>query len=206
MLNLFRMLGLAFITAILVGGCALQTEVIKLYEDTARAPQTYKRLLVVDLSSDHNQQQQFEDEVAGRLRREDVDAVPSYTMLDASQGLLQADINRVSDEIGADGILITHIASVDTKVEKVQGRESLRSTCRGGDPVDYFLYDHKILREPDSVKVAHTVIVITNLYDSKSRERIWTIQSTCFEKTTIADMLQDEATAIVRQLRTDELI
>lgn len=206
MLNIVRMLGPVYITAVLVGGCAPQTEVIKLYEDSARAPQSYKRLLVVDLSSDHNQQQQFEDEIAGRLHRENVDAVPSYTMLDASQGLLQADINRVSDEIGADGILITHIASIDTKVEKVQGREELRSTCRRGDPVDYFLYDHKIVREPDSVRVAHTVIVITNLYDAKSHERVWTIQSTCFEKTTIADMFQDEAIAIVRQLRIDELI
>lgn len=206
MQSIVRMLGLVSIAATIAAGCAPQTEVVKLYSDPARAPQTYKRLLVVDLSSDHNQQQQFEDEVALRLRREHVEAIPSHTLLDANAGLLQDDINRVSDEIGADGILVTHIASVDTSVDAVEGREEIQSTCRGGDPVDYFLYDHKVLREPDSVRLAHTVIVITNLYDAGSRDRVWTIQSTCFKKASMAGVLLDEANAIVRQLRIDELI
>lgn len=206
MRSVTRLLGLASIAAIIMGGCAPQAEVVKLYENSARTTPSFKRLLIVDLSSDHNQQQQFEDEIAVRLRQERVEAVPSYKRLDASNGLRQDDINRLSDEVGADGILVTHIASVDTSVDMKQGREDLKSTCRGGDPVDYFLYDHEMLREPDSVKVAHTVIVITNLYDARSHDRIWTIQSTCFEKTSIAETLLDEAEAIVRQLRIDELI
>lgn len=198
--------GLILIVAAIVAGCAPQTEVVKLYEDTTVVPRTFKRLLVVNLSSDHNQQQLFEDEIALKLRRAGVEAVSSYTRIDVSKGVLQDDINRVSDEVGADGILIAHIASVDTNIKNIRGREEIRSTCRSGDPVDYFLYDHKVLREPDSVKIANTIIVITNLYDSSSRDRIWTIQSTCFDKTSIAEMLGDEATAIVRQLRIDELI
>lgn len=33
--------------------------------------------------------------------------------------------------IGADGILVTHIASVDTKIDMVKGREEIKSTCFG---------------------------------------------------------------------------
>ena len=77
---------------------------------------------------------------------------------------------------------------------------------RGGDLVDLFLYDHEFIREPDSVKVAHTVTVVTNLYDVASRDRVWTIQSTCFDKASMEDVLLDEAIAIVRQLQIDELI
>ena len=206
MRRIARVLGLAVVVVLIIAACAPQTEVLKLYEDRTGAAPGYKRLLVVDLSTEHNQQQQFEDEIARRLRRERIEAVPSYTRLDAGNGILQDDINRLSEEVGADGILITHIASVDTSVDLEKGREDFKSTCRRGDPVDYFLYDHKVLREPDSVKVAHTVIVITNLYDARSRDRIWTIQSTCFEKTSIAETLLDEAEAIVRQLRIDGLI
>lgn len=206
MQSIVRMLGLAFIIAVLAGACAPQTEVVKLYDNKTRAPQTYRRLLVVDLSSEHNQQQLFENEVVARLRHEKVEATASHTLLDASNGLPRDDIRRVSSEIGADAILITHVASVDTRIDQVQGREDIQSTCRRGDPVDYFLYDHKVLREPDTVKVAHTVIVITNLYDAEDDDRIWTIQSTCFKKTSIAEVFLDEATAIVRQLRIDELI
>lgn len=206
MRSIARISGLVYAAAFVICGCAPQTEVVKLYENSTRAAQSYERLLVVDLSSEHNQQQQFEDEIASQLRQERVEAVPSYTRLDASKGLRQDDINRLSEEVGADGILVTHIASVDTSVDMEKGREDLKSTCRRGDPVDYFLYDHEVLRQPDSVKVAHTVIVITNLYDARSHDRIWTIQSTCFKKASVAETLLDEAEAIVRQLRIDELI
>ena len=206
MRGIVRVLVLIAAAAVVTVGCAAQTEVVKLYEDPAHASKTYKRLLVVNISSNHSQQRQFENEIVLRLRKERVDAVPSYTHLDASKGLLQDDINRVGEDVGADGILITHIASVDTSIDRVEGREDIESTCRGGDPVDFFLYDHKVIREPDSVKVALTVIVITSLYDSASRDRIWTIQSTCFEKTSISDTLLEEAIAIVKQLSIDELI
>lgn len=206
MRNAARRIIVILIGAFIVVACAPQTEVIKLYDDPARASKTFKRLLVVDISSNRSQQQLFENEIVNKLRRERVDAIPSYTLLDASKGLLQDDLNRVSQEIGADGILVTHVASVDTSVGKLQGRDEIRSTCRGGDPLDYFLYDHKVIREPDSVRLAETVIVITNLYDAVSHSRLWTIQSTCFEKSSMGEVLQDESTAIVRQLQIDQLI
>jgi hypothetical protein len=200
------MSGWILIAAVIVAGCASRTEVVKLYEDPARSAITYQRLLVVAISSDHSQQQQFESEVVRRLRDERVEAIPSYTKLDTSGGLPQDDIDGLARDVDADGILITHIASVDTRADVQQGREEIESTCRRGDPVDYFLYDHKIVREPDSVKLAHTVIVITNLYDVASNDRVWTIQSTCFKKTSLSEGLLDESKAIVRQLRIDELI
>jgi hypothetical protein len=206
MRSIVRMLGLVSVAATLAGGCAPQAEVVKLYDDPGRVAKTYTRLLVVDISSDHSQQQSFENEIALKLQRKQVDAIPSYTYLDASDGLLQDDINRVAEAVGADGVLVTHIVSVDISIDRVEGRREIESTCRGGDPVDYFLYDHKVISEPDSVKLAHTVIVISNLYDVGSQDRVWTIQSTCFEKTSMPAVLLDEANAIVRQLRMDQLI
>ncbi len=201
-----RALVLAMIALVAVGGCAPQTSVVKLFEDSTRAPNQYTRLLVVDVSSDYGQQATFESEIVAKLRHEQVDAVPIYTKLDTSKGVTQDEINKVADDIAADGILITHIASVDTDVDVVAGREQLKSTCRRGDPVDYFLYDHDLIAEPDTVKVAHTLVVISNLYDGRSHERIWTIQSTCFGKDSMSEVLIEEASAIVRQLRIDELI
>jgi hypothetical protein len=206
MRSVVRWIGLVAIAATIAGACAPQIEAVKLYDDPTRVSKSYKRLLVIDISSDRGQQQLFENEIVLKLRREQVEAIPSYTLIDSSNGLLQGDINRVSEEIGADGILVTHIASVDTDIDMVEGRKEIRSTCRGGDPVDYFLYDHEVLSEPDSVKLAHTVVVITNLYDADSQNRVWTIQSTCFEKTSMADVLLDNSNAIVRQLSVDQLI
>jgi len=193
---------------IVAGGCAQQppTETVKLFEDQSLVNKPYERLLVVDVSSDPAMQQLFEDEVVRGLKEEGVDAIPSHHNLNASEGILQEDIDKLSDELGTDGILITHIASVDTTLDMEEGREDILSTCRGGNPVDFFLYDREVLTEPDSIKIAHTVVVISNLYDSASRKRVWSIQSTCFEKSSMEEVLLDETEAIVRQLGIDKLI
>jgi len=89
---------------------------------------------------------------------------------------------------------------------EVEGRVDIKAECREGDLEDYFLYDYEVLKEPDTVRVALTVVAVTNLYDSGSGERLWTIQSTCFEKATMHEVLSDEAEAIANQLRYDRLI
>jgi hypothetical protein len=197
---------LASLVCGLIGACAPETAVVKLYEDSAQPSKTYKRLLVVDVASSHNDQQLFENAIVTRLKQEQVEAIPSYTLLDTSDGVTQDRINEVGVQVDADGILVVHIASLDTRTDTVTGREELKMTCRGGDPVDFFLYDHEFIKEPDSVKVAHTVAVISNLYDGESHERVWSIQSPCFEKASMSAVQREDATAIARQLRIDELI
>lgn len=202
----FRAVSLAAISLSLVTACAMQTEVVKLYDSPNRPADTYRRLFVVDVTRTQDQLVDFENEIADRLKQESVDGVPSYTLIESGAGVLQEDIYRASDEVGADAILVAHIASVDTTMDVEEGRDDMKFECRGGSPIDYFLYDHEVLSSPDSVKLAHTVVVVTNLYDAASRERIWTIQSTCFEKSTMREVLLEEANAIVRQLRIDKLI
>jgi len=182
------------------------TETVKLYEDMSRLPKTYERLLVIDISTDREMQIRFENEIVSGLSRVGVEGIQGHHSLESGDGILQDDIDRLSDELGTDGILITHIASIDTTIEREEGREDVLSTCRGGNPVDFFLYDHEVLSEPETIKVAHTVIVITHLYDSESHERIWSIQSTCFDKESIAETLLEETKAIIRQLQIDKLI
>ncbi|MCH9696210.1 MAG: hypothetical protein K0U72_16970 [Gammaproteobacteria bacterium] len=206
MRRIFPHLGLAMLLCGLIGACAPQTSVVKLYEDPEQASRTYNRLLIVDIAADSAQQQMFESEIVARLKQDGVDAIPAYTMLDTSNGVTQEDINTAGEQVRADAILVSHIASLDTQVDIIEGRQVLESTCRRGDPVDYFLYDHEIIAEPDSVKIAHTVAVISHLYDGSSHKRVWSIQSTCFEKASLSAALIEEATAIARQLRIDELI
>jgi hypothetical protein len=42
---------------------------------------------------------------------------------------------------------------------------------------------------------------VSNLYEAGSGTRLWTIQSTCFDKAHLDSVMRDEARAIVRQLR-----
>ena len=101
---------------------------------------------------------------------------------------------------------MTHIVSVDRRLDIEEGQTDIVVECRGGDPVDIFLYDNYEFKEPDNVRLAHTVVAVSSLYDVQSDQRIWTIQSTCFDKASMDEVLQEEAVAIVKQLGIDGLL
>jgi hypothetical protein len=194
------------ILSILFAGCAQQTEIVKLYDDTANLDRQYQKIFVVAIASNPGTRQRLEDMITAQLREQGVSARPAYSETGSKTTLLQEEINKAAENYGADAILITHIVSVDTKADIEKGRVDIVAECRGGDPADYFLYDYEELKVPDTVRLAHTVVAVTNLYDAGEARRVWTIQSTCFEKATMDEVLLDEARAIARQLKIDKLI
>jgi hypothetical protein len=196
----------AALLALAGSGCVPQTEVIKLYDNTDRAAQHYQRLLVVSVIDDPGTRRRLEELIAGNLNSTRATGIMAHQEVGLATNLLQEEIDAAAKYTGADAILMTHIVSVDTRVDVEEGRTDVVSECRGGEPLDYFLYDRREIKEPDTVKFAHTVIAVTSLYSAADGERLWTIQSTCFEKASMDDVLREEAGAIVRQLQLDDLI
>ena len=206
-MNIARLSSLLLtMTIVVIAACVQQTEVIKLYDNSARAGQKYERLLVISIVGDTGTRRRLEELITGHLEAANVTAIAGYTETGLKTTILQDEIDAAARSANADAILITHIVSVDTRLDIDTGRTDIISECRGGDPVDYFLYDHRELKEPDTVKIAHTVVAVSNLYDASDGERLWTIQSTCFEKASMDEVLREEAEAIVRQLQIDKLV
>lgn len=202
----FSLAVVAAVATLALSACAPQAKIERLHQDPEARGADYQRLLVVGISSDAEQRRRIEDLVTEQLEAARVSAVAGHTRLGLAPAVLQESIDQAASETGSDAILISHVVSVSTTAEVVEGRVDVISECRGGDPADYFLYDHHELREPDSVRFANEVVMVTSLYDTATEKRMWTIQSTCFEKADLDDVLQSEAKAIVKQLRRDGLI
>ena len=194
------------VIAVIVAGCAPQPAIEKLYQDPGAGAVAYERVLVVGIAAEPPQRRQIEDLLAGNLADRDVAAIRSYSQLGSSPVLQQDDIGAAAAATGSEAILIAHLVSVSEEMEVVEGRTELKFQCRGGNPIDYFLYDHEEIREPDSVSIAREVIMVANLYDAGTGSRVWTIQSTCFDKRELEAILDEEAHAIVRQLHRDRLV
>ncbi len=192
--------------AVALAGCATPTEVVKLHHDKSQPGAPYDKLMVVALAVDTDGRRRLEDLLTNDISTAGTAAISAYAIKGLTPSVLQQDIDDAAAEVSADAISTTHIVSVDEEVEFAEGRTEVLFECRGGDPADYFLYDHKELKLPDEIKVARTVVAVTNLYTAAGGRRIWTIQSTCFDKSSMDEVLQEEAKAIVRQLRHDRLI
>jgi hypothetical protein len=199
-----RMLAIGLVVAL--ASCAGSTTVQKLYQDPGARGQNFNRILVLSIASDAGERRQMEELVSSELAERVDSAIPSYKRLGLASVITQDALDMAAEAAKADAILITHVVSVSTSAEVRKGRVDIKSECRGGNPADYFLYDHKELREPDSVSFAHEVVVVSNLYDADTGTRLWTIQSTCVDKAELKSVMADEARAIVRQLRRDGLI
>jgi hypothetical protein len=202
----FRLTLAAVALSASVVSCGSHSTIDKLYQAPGARSAQYQRILVIGIASEPGQRRRIEDLIAAEFDDNEVTAVTGYSQLGPSPVLLQDEIDEAAAATNSDAILITHIVSVTAKPEITKGRVDIKSECRGGNPIDYFLYDHDELREPDSVAIAHEVVIVTNLYDARNGTRMWTIQSTCFEKTNLDPVLWQEARAIVRQLRRDRLI
>lgn len=186
--------------------CSSQTRIEKLYTDPEAHLAKYGNLLVIGIAGDADRRQRIEDLIVARLTDDRVSATAAYTRLGTSPVLLQDAIDEAARSSQSDGILIAHLVSASETPRHREGRVDVKTECRGGNPVDLFLYEHEELREPDSVTVAHEVTMVTNLYNAGNGKRIWTVQSTCFDKAEFDAVLRQEAKAIVRQLRTDGLL
>lgn len=198
---------LCYVAILIVAvGCAPQARVAKLYQDPEPRAAPYTQILVIGLATEPDQRRWMEDLLADELVGQRVVAIPGYTRLGSSPVLQQDDIDAAAKATRAGAILIAHLVSVSEQLEVAEGRIDIKPECRGGNPIDYFLYDHEEIREPDSVSIAREVIMVTNLYDARTGARVWTVQSTCFEKSAFEVILDKEARAIVQQLRRDRLI
>ncbi len=188
-----------------VAACVPQTEVIKLYDESAGLDKPYERVLVISVAGDTGTRRRLEELIAANLETAEVSAIAGYTQTGLKTTMLQEEIDAAARNANADAILITHIASVDTRVT-IEPGASILAECQGDQTMHYSLYEQGELKQDDSIHLAHTVVAVTNLYDSQSGQRLWTIQSTCFEKASMDEVLQEEAKAIVRQLQIDNLV
>ena len=201
--QLHKAASLVVLLAVL-SACSTQARIEKRYQDPAASQ--FEKLLVIAIARDGTERQRIEDLIVANFADDNIAAVAGYTRVGTSPVLLQDAIDNAAATTRSDGILITHLVSTSVDPDFREGRVEVTSECRGGNPVDFFLYDRDELREPDSVTIAHEVTMLTNLYEAGTGKRIWTIQSTCFDKADFDAVLRQEAEAIVRQLRRDGLV
>ena len=191
--------------AFLVAGCAPQSRVVTLHKATRDNADPYRRFLVVHVSDDSAQRQEFEDALLDQLHSHGIDAIAAHGVAGTTG---TADLDRafaVAGQVEADAVLRTQFASIKTETEVEEGRTDIQSTCRGGDLEDYFLYDYEVVTEPVTIKILHNVVTVSSVFDVATEENLWNIQSTCLERTSMDEIMADEASAIVNQLRYDGL-
>lgn len=188
---------------VIVSGCARTPTVVRADNPSAETPHPARNVLTVCPSDNLAQRTLLESLLVSRLRATGVAADASHLQMAGSEPVSESALRALASEQNYDAILVARIVSVDSEVERREGRTEIVARCRQSDPVSLFLYDYDEFKNPDEWRVAQTVALVSALYRAEDGRRLWAIQSTCYDKQSLRDAFTEQAETIVSWLQED---
>jgi len=171
----------------------------------------YKNVLVIFLASSFDSRRYLETEIVKKLAEHGADAVRSTSMMNSKVPVTRQTFQAMVDEIGADAVLVTQFADLQTKGTVVDMNPRATYNFR---PTWYYNVWSVELTEyvaPQAVDYEHKLSLATQLYSVQGKEVVWAMESNsniqqAFDKGPDYSIYVDEAGAIVAQLLRGGLI
>lgn len=190
---------------LVVSACSTPAKVTKIYTDESFVGPLDK-LLILGVHDDRNTRAKFERALVNAIVERGGNARAISSEMGTDTALDETIVRRVAREIAADAVLVTRVKSSESEVELSEGRTEVRVDRKDERLVDFFRYDYTDIPDPDEIKLKRTVVLATDLYARDAGKKIWSIESTSFDRDDVADVIDDEVNAIARQLSRDGLI
>jgi hypothetical protein len=176
-------------------GCAPTQQVASVYENPLLADRAFAKILVVGAHPNVDRRRRFEDDVVRSFAEMNVGAVSVLTARGGDQTLNRDVVVAAARETASDAVLIT-------RVLEVREGQPIASSARSNDqPLTEFFNEYAQGTDPMTVTSVRTVLVASNLYEVASEARVWSGQSTAFEKSSVDAAITDLASAVTRTLR-----
>jgi hypothetical protein len=190
------------------GGSQQVTETQKLSE-AADAP--YKNVLVIFLASSFDSRRYLETEIVNKLAEHGTNAVRSTSMMDSRVPVTRQTFQAMVDEIGADAVLVTQFADLQTTGTVVNMNP--RSTYNIRPTYYYNVWSVELTEyvAPQAVDYEHKLSLATQLFSVQVKDVVWAMESNsniqqAFDKGPDYSIYVDEAGAIVTQMLRGGLI
>jgi hypothetical protein len=199
---------LGLLTAVLFGGCASAPDrVIRVYQNSEYTGGPFSNVLVIGIAANADNRRLFERGVAQAISAEGTRAQSSLTVMRSSDPISRESVLAAADSAGADAVLITRIIDSAIRAEVEEGKSSIDVLRRNQIPmIDFFRYYYTEYQDPMDVTTIQSVVLATELYDVANEARIWGVESTSMDKTTVFETVDGAARGLSNALRRDGLI
>ena len=165
-------------------------QVAESYKDPAFAS-TVTRILVVGAHDDRNVRGIFENSVVRALRTAGAEGESSLVRMGSAEVLSAETLVAAAERVDADAVLITRVLSVET-------RES--------DDLAFAAAVRPHAEDPLANASTSTVSVHSDLYTVANQAKVWSAESTTFDKANLFGVIDGITMAITAKLRSDRLI
>lgn len=197
--------------AVFLGACSAGPQITRTQPLAESANPPYQKILVITLYSSFDSRRYLEQEVVRRLAELGTEAVASTSMMDTRTPVTRATFMAMVNDIGADAVLVTQMASLRTRGTVVDMNPQATVNVRPTMYYNVFSVDTMEYVEPQAVNFSHSMVLLTELYSVRTAEVVWGIQSeskieVSFDRGRDLSVVRNEAAAITRYLSRDGLI
>jgi hypothetical protein len=195
----------------ILSSCGVSQQVTETQKLSAAADAPYKNVLVIFLAKSFDSRRYLETEIVKKLAEQGTKAVRSTSMMDSKVPMTRQTFQAMVDEIGADAVLVTQLAALQTKGTVVNMNPQSTYNFR---PTYYYNVWSVELTEyvaPQAVDYDHELSLATQLYSVQAKDVVWAMESNsnihqAFDKGPDYSIFVKEAGAIVTQMLRGGLI
>lgn len=144
-------------------------------------------ILIIGVTSRSTRRRVFEDKFVEALAAAKVSATPSYKLITTSLNLSRAVVENAIQGQGIGAVLVTRLAGV-------REEEVYRQPDDKDENLSYFSYYDNSLKQVDDGYYAQfrTLVLETNLYDTRSGELVWSMQSETMDASRPRHVIEDQ--------------
>lgn len=195
----------------LLAACTSVRQVTTTHELSDDADAPYDRVLLLTLFESFDSRRYLEQEVIKLLPNGGEAAVASTSIMDTRSPMTRKEILRIIEEIDADALLVTQIASLHATATRKDMRPEATTIFRPTWYYNVWSVETTEYVEPPSYDLDHEMILLTEMFSVKQRELVWSIKSESWiheahDKRGDYSVYIDEANAIAKSLVRDGLI
>ena len=158
-------------------------------------------ILIIGVTSRSERRRVFEDKFVEGLAALNVNATPSYELLESSLFLSRAVVENAIKGQNIGAVLVTRLAGV-------KEQEVYRPADNKDENLSYFRFNDKSFQQTDigSYEQYRVLTLETNLYDTQSAELVWSMQSETMDATQTRKVIGEQIKLTIDTLAKRGLI
>ena len=199
--------GLLLAGSLALVGCAASDRVVKTYESPDFDGGPFNRILIVAAHEETGTRRLFENTLRTVMNENGQIAVTSLSVMDAEAPIEREPVVAAVREAGADAVLVTRLMDVDSTTSVQGGRTAAEAERRNDLPLaDFFRYDYVEYQDPMTSTTVNTVVLSSDLYNVADESKVWSVETTSFDKASVYGVIDSATRGLADQLRRDRLI
>jgi hypothetical protein len=187
------------------------------YRNPGYGETVFKKMMVIGVAQNQEARKAFEDALVSAITKEGGAAQSSIEIVPHEAQMTEEELHAALEGGGFDGVLITHLLSVDKSKDYVPPKRHLSMKTQYypgasawgygyGGYYGFYGTTFAMVHEPGYFDTSTTVTLETSLYSYATNELVWTGQSETIDPDSIEDVRASVTQAVAQKLKAERLI